>query len=100
MSFSFEFTSATPQAARERLAQQYLPACVRTFVEMGINGLEARMSMMTNRVQSNDDPAQWVDIPAVPAYLVHVKADGHLCEDGNSYERSTSTIIVEPILVT
>jgi hypothetical protein len=76
MSFSLNFAAASAERARELVSEAHLPDCVKEFILVAIEGA---------RFNARDSAVYFV------------KADGHLCDDGQSYAVSTAHIDVHTI---
>lgn len=81
MSFNLEFNASSVVRARELVAEATIPDAVKSYVMLGLDGLDAL----------NNKPNQ------LTVLGIAVKAVGHLCADGNSYEVTTATIEVKRI---
>lgn len=92
MSFSIEFYSTDKDRAVAEIvrlqAAGSIPAEVAGFLTTGVRNLR------TDTYERKEN-GEGKYIGGKLKYLIHVKADGHLCENGgNSYETSTGTLLV------
>lgn len=92
MSFSIDFYSTDKTRALNEIlrlnSSGAIPMEVAVFLATGVRNL--RTDTYEHREDAN---GKYIGGPL--QYVIHVKADGHLCSDnGNSYEVSTGTLLV------
>lgn len=74
MSFHIDFLALSANAAKEKIAREHAPDCVKVFLLSAVDG--------ARKASSFENP------------VYHVKAIGHLCDDGMSHAVSTADLSV------
>lgn len=85
MSFHFEGHCRSFDGARNFVNLQVAPAAVKDLLHAALKGLAEKKASEK--------------VPVERLLGIHIKATGHLCEDVDSYERSTVELLVEPLWV-
>lgn len=89
MSFSLEFNASSVARAREVVAEAELPDDVARYLMLGLDGIQA--------LNDRDAKLSADGKHVIPVLGLSVKAVGHLCAAGNSYEVTTAQIEVRRI---